>query len=283
MDAVANAAPARRPRRVVERPVPVSINGVVITSAAIAQETQHHGSADPDRVWSLAARALAIRELLSQEAARLGIAADPLDDGEGRSETPEEARHRALLEREVTVPRADEAACRRYYDANLRRFRSPELFEVAHILFPAARNDSDARAAARATAEAVLAEFAAHPDDFAAAAAAHSACPSAKHAGNLGQVGPGQTVAEFETALRGMVAGRVHPELVDTRYGLHIVRLDRRIDGRQLPFELVQARIAEYLDEAVRCRALQQYVSILAGRATVTGVDLAAAGGPLVQ
>ena len=282
MDAVPNAAPARRPRRVVGRAVPVSINGVVIASAAIAQETQHHSSADPDRVWSLAARALAIRELLSQEAGRLGIAAAPLDDGEGRSETPEEARHRALLEREVTVPRADEATCRRYYDANLRRFRSPDLFEVAHILFAAARRDNDARAAARVTAEAVLAELAVRPEGF-AAAATQSACPSAKHAGNLGQIGPGQTVAEFETALRGMVAGVVHPELVETRYGLHIVRLDRRIDGRQLPFELVQARIAEYLDEAVRCRALQQYVSILAGRATVTGVDLAAAGGSLVQ
>jgi len=45
----------------------------------------------------------------------------------------------------------------------------------------------------------------------------------------------------------------------------------------------VRQRIAEYLDEAVHRRALQQYVSILAGRATVTGVDLAAAHGPLVQ
>jgi peptidyl-prolyl cis-trans isomerase C len=61
------------------------------------------------------------------------------------------------------------------------------------------------------------------------------------------------------------------------------VRLDRRIEGRQLPFELVHRRIAEYLDEAVRRRALQQYVSILAGRAQVTGVELAGANGPLVQ
>ena len=42
------------------------------------------------------------------------------------------------------------------------------------------------------------------------------------------------------------------------------------------------AVIAEYLDEAVRRRALQQYVSVLAGRATVTGIDLAGSG-PLVQ
>ena len=52
--------------------------------------------------------------------------------------------------------------------------------------------------------------------------------------------------------------------------------------GRDLPFDLVKGRIAEYLDEAVRRRALQQYVSVLAGRATVTGIDLAGSG-PLVQ
>jgi peptidyl-prolyl cis-trans isomerase C len=80
-----------------------------------------------------------------------------------------------------------------------------------------------------------------------------------------------------------MTPGGVHGELVETRYGFHIVRLDRRIDGRELPFDLVRERIAEYLDEAVHCRALQQYVSILAGRAAVTGVDLGAARGPLVQ
>jgi peptidyl-prolyl cis-trans isomerase C len=129
----------------------------------------------------------------------------------------------------------------------------------------------------------LLAELRQDPTGFAAAAAMHSACPSSKRGGNLGQVSTGQTVAEFETPLRAMVPGAVHPEPVETRYGVHVVRLDRRIDGDQLPFELVHQRIADYLDEAVRCRALQQYVSILAGRAKVRGVDLSAADSPLVQ
>ncbi len=126
-----------------------------------------------------------------------------------------------------------------------------------------------ARAAARGSATALLGELRQRPQSFAAAAALHSACPSSQQGGNLGQIGPGQTVAEFEAALRRMVPGLVHEEPVETRYGFHVVRLDRRI--------------AEYLDEAVHRRALQQYVSILAGRAQVTGVDLGAANGPLVQ
>jgi peptidyl-prolyl cis-trans isomerase C len=266
---------ARR-RRPIRRFVPVTVNGVQVTSADIVRETQHHPATDPDEAWDMAARALAIRELLTQEADRLNVFAEPLEDDQGRRETPEEALLRALVEQQVVVPRADEATCRRYYDANLRRFRSPDLSEVAHILLPRTED-------ARALAESLIEELRQRPERFAEAVAAHSACPSAKQAGNLGQIGPGQTVPEFEDALAGMVVGEIHAEPVETRYGLHIVRLDRRIEGRQLPFELVHRRIAEYLDEAVRRRALQQYVSILAGRAQVTGVELAGANGPLVQ
>jgi peptidyl-prolyl cis-trans isomerase C len=274
---------ASRPaRRRFTRPVPVSINGVAISSADIARETQHHASPDPDDSWALATRALAIRELLSQEADRLGIVAEPIEDDEGRREAESEARLRALLEREVVLPRAGEAECRRFYGQNSRRFRSPDLFEPAHILIAARAGDDEARAAARQAAETLITELQERPGDFAALALAHSACPSSKQGGNLGQIGPGQTVEEFERALASMTAGELHPQPIETRYGMHVVRLDRRIDGRELPFELVQERIAEYLDEAVRRRALSQYISILAGRARVTGIDLAGSG-PLVQ
>ena len=278
------AAAAQRPaRRRFTRAVPVSVNGVVIPNAEIGRETQHHQASDPDDAWMLAARALAIRELLLQEADRLAIVAEPIDDGEGRIETPEEARLRALVEREVVVPHSDEAACRRYYESNRRRFRSADLFEAAHILIVADPGNTAAWDIARQAATRLIADLREAPAGFAAAAASHSACPSSKQGGNLGQVSTGQTVPEFETALRGMVPGMVHPEPVETRYGLHVVRLDRRIDGEALPFDLVRDRIADYLDETVRRRAQQQYVSILAGRAEVAGVDLAAARGPLVQ
>ena len=267
---------AARPRRPVRRFVPVSVNGVAIPSAEIARETQHHQASDPDVAWDLAARALALRELLGQEADRLGIEAEPIEDDEGRRETPQEARLRALVDREVIVPRADEPACRRYYEANRARFRSPTLYEVAHILVPHG-------AQARDQAQALIEDLQAHPARFASLAAMHSACPSAKQGGNLGQIGPGQTVPEFESALAALTPGTVASQPVDSRYGLHVVRVDRRIDGQQLPFDLVRERIADYLEEAVHRRALHQYVAILAGRARLTGVAFGAADGPLVQ
>jgi peptidyl-prolyl cis-trans isomerase C len=269
-------------RRRFARPVPVTVNGIAVAAADIARETQHHHSSDPDQAWTMAARALVIRELLTQEADRLGIEAEPIEDPEGRRETPQEARHRALLEREVVVPRADETACRGYYERNRRRFRSADLFEAAHILLAAPPGDDAVRAAARQRSLELIAELRERPGSFAALAAAHSSCPSAAQGGNLGQLGPGQTVAEFEAALGRMQPG-IHPQPIESRYGLHVVRLDRRIDGRELPFELVRDRIARYLDESVQRRALAQYVTVLASRAAMTGVEFGAATGPLVQ
>ena len=82
-----------------------------------------------------------------------GLEPQPLSDGEGRTETDEEASIRALVEREVSTPAPDEATCRRYYEQNLRRFRSADLYEAAHILIAAHPGDRAAYAAARAEAE----------------------------------------------------------------------------------------------------------------------------------
>jgi peptidyl-prolyl cis-trans isomerase C len=115
----------------------------------------------------------------------------------------------------------------------------------------------------------------------------HSACPSGKVGGNLGQIGPGQTVPEFERALKTIsVNGReniIHAAPIESRYGFHIVKINHHEAGRQLPFEMVQLRIADYLREHVQRTAIRQYIAMLAGRATVTGTDLVGAATPLVQ
>ena len=78
-------------------------------------------------------------------------------DGQGGTE--EEALIRAMLETEVDTPKADEATRRRYYQANLNRFRSPDLFEPMHILFKPAQDDPPAYANACERTESVLAEL----------------------------------------------------------------------------------------------------------------------------
>ncbi|HTO64217.1 MAG TPA: peptidylprolyl isomerase [Bradyrhizobium sp.] len=264
------------------KPKTVSVNGTVISREVIAREVQNHPAEKPILAWQAAARALVVRELLLQESQRLDIAAEPLRDAEGRSETPEEAAMRALIEREVVTPAPDGAACQRFYEQNRRRFRTGDLYEAAHILIAAPRNDVAARAAARAIAEQILASVSEDPALFEELARSRSDCrTSADDGGRLGQVTHGQTVAEFETGLARMREGDT--AIVETRYGFHVVRLDHFAPGQVLPFELARERIADYLATGVQRRALAQYVSVLAGRADIVGVVLAGANSPLVQ
>ncbi|NJM55035.1 MAG: peptidylprolyl isomerase, partial [Verrucomicrobiae bacterium] len=256
------------------KPTNVSVNGVSISREDIAREAQNHPAATPRDAWLSAARALAIRELLLQRARTLGLTAVPMSDENGRRETDDEALVRAVIEIDVVVPTADDAACARFYARNLKRFRTPDLFAASHILIAAAPGDIGGRDAARQSADAILAAALEAPELFEHLAKAHSACPSKDLGGALGQIGPGQTVPEFERALATIPAGTIGREPVETRYGFHIIRVEHCELGRQLPLKAVHKRIAEYLDERVRRSAAAQYVAVLAGAADIAGIDL---------
>ena len=258
-------------------PSEVSVNGVAIPRDAIAREVQHHPASKPIEAWQSAARALVIRELLLQQARRLGIASAPRSDGSGRRETEEEALIRALIEQEVATPEPDDAACRRYYEQNRWRFRSQPIYAASHILFAACRDDVRGFAQAQAAAVSVLAELKLRPERFGDLARAHSACPSAAQGGTLGQITAGQTTMEFEQALTELAPGSISETPVETRYGLHIIRLDGKVEGTELPFDLVVDRIADYIRENVRRRATAQYIARLVSNTQIAGIALAGA------
>ena len=92
----------------------------------------------------------------------------------------------------------------------------------------------------------------------------------------LGQLGPGDTVPEFEAALRRMDEGGITAEPVLSRFGWHIIRLDAMAEGAPLPYETVRPRIAEAMEKAAWTQAVRDFVSALAAGARITGVDLAA-------
>ncbi len=256
------------------RPLNVTVNGVQIARDEIVREMQHHPAGKPIAAWQQAARALVIRELLMQEARRLDIVPHPLTE-DGRRETDEEAIMRGLIDREVVVPKADDETCRRYYERHPSQFRSPDIYEAAHILFAAVADDKDAYAKARVEAEDVLAALLERPESFATMAETYSTCSSAAQGGNLGQITTGQTTPEFEQALVALSPGELCAAPVATRYGFHIIRLDRKHDGKQLPYELVAGRIADYLNESVRRRADAQYIARLVSKAQIEGIELA--------
>lgn len=261
----------------------ISVNGVVIAEAELLAEAQNHPADNPGGALAAAARALVVRELLWQEAQRLGIIAEPDHDAEGRPETQRDAAIRLLIDREVDVPSAGEAECRRYYEQNPDRFSSQPLVEARHILLAAPPQDKAARKAASALARRLCDHLADHPEDFARLAREHSDCPSREQGGNLGQLTQGSTVPEFERAIAQMKPGVISPVPVESRFGYHIVALGRREPGELLPFDLARARIAAWLEAAAWSRAVSQYIAILAGNADISGISLKAGEGPLVQ
>jgi peptidyl-prolyl cis-trans isomerase C len=256
----------------------VGVNGVEITPEAIAQEIQHHPAPDAETAWIEAARALAVRELLLQEARRLKIACDPEDEG-GRIETEEDALVRGLLEIEVNPEAPAESECRRYYEAQVQRFRTPDLLEAGHILIEPESDQDSALAAAEAEARAIAAAIGDDPKAFAQAARAFSKCPSSQQDGSLGQVRRGELAAPVQAGIEALEEGRTGREPVRSRFGWHVLRLHRRIEGQTLPFEMVKERIADMLEARSWSLAAARYVRELAARSQVDGVRIDAQDG----
>ncbi|MDO1529441.1 peptidylprolyl isomerase [Fulvimonas sp. R45] len=217
----------------------------------------------------------AVHELLRQRARELGLLDEGADAAAG-SEAIEQ-----LLAREVRVPEPTPEECRRWYDAHPERYRSGERVHARHILFQV--TPGTPVPAIRAVAEAMLQELRLQPERFEARAREKSNCPSGAQGGQLGQLQRGATVPEFEQAIFAGHELGVLPKLVNTRYGFHIVAVDRRIPGEPLPFEAVAGRVARELHAAAERKALGQYVRVLAGQAELEGVELEAAASPLVQ
>ena len=250
----------------------IRVNDRCIEEDEILREMQYHPAGDADAAREAAAQWLVIRALLLDRARALGI--DEEDDADAVQ---------TVIEREVDIPAPTEAECRRYYDNNKTRFRSPDLVEAAHILLSAAPDDEPRRAEAEAQAGELIDMLTHAPERFGELARAHSACDSRHEDGRLGQISRGDTVPEMETFLFNLEEGQLSPVPVKTRYGLHVVRVDKQLPGRTLPYEAVADRVADYLKDASWRRAFRQYVQLLAGEARISGIDIAAADSPLVQ
>lgn len=253
---------------------PVIVGGRELPEAEIAAEAQLHPAPDAGSARAAAARALAVRQLLLDEAERLEIAADEVRDEAGRTLAQEDARIEGLLAEAIQTPRADEETCRRYYERHRDRFASPPLVEAAHILIEADPADAFAYGLATGDARTLIRQLQAEPERFAELAQARSACPSGKQGGNLGQVSPGKMVQPFEQALFALPENSLCPQPVKTQFGVHVIRSGRRAEGKQLPFEAVREAIGRYLEEASYRRAVAQYIGILADRHGVSGVAL---------
>jgi peptidyl-prolyl cis-trans isomerase C len=254
----------------------VVVNGETIPSAAIAAEAQNHTApADkPGIAWRKAAQALAIRALLLQEARMRGLTGDPEELSPGRVETEDEALIRALLDEALTIAPVTDVDVQAEWAKDRDRFRSAPLWDVSHILCACDPRDEEETAMAEARAKAMLARLDGDAQGF-ALAARESDCESKAQGGHLCQLGPGDTVPEFEAALRMLTEDAMTPAPILSRHGWHLIRLNAIALGQVLPYESVRPKIAQALEKAAWARASREFIETLAKDAQITGASLA--------
>ncbi len=250
-------------------PCHLFVGATPISEAQIGREMQHHRAITPQHARAAAARALVVRELLQREVQRLRLAGERPCEGR---ESEEEAAIRMLLERELEDRVPGEGDCRRYYEQNRERFRTPDRIRVRHILLSAPADDAAARLHARSEGERLIGELKADPVPFADFALRFSACPSKQQGGELGWLQRGQTTPEFDRQIFRLREGlAAFP--VESRWGYHVVSVDEIRPGAALGFDEVRGQICDYLELQLRQRELQHYLLALAQRYEVRGLE----------
>ncbi len=252
-----------------------SINGVAL-----------HNAGDALTADELRQRAYA--ELLRQTAIQKGLLnANDAASTDGVASEAASVAIETLLEQELLVPEPSEEACRRHHAANqASHYTTGERVHVRHILFAVTPGvDLNAlRKQAEGTLLNVRCFDSANTDDaFSKAAKTLSNCPSGAEGGQLGWLTTTDCAPEFAKELFGHAEVGVLPRLVHSRFGLHVVEVLGREAGVAQPFESVHGAVRMTLKQQTYVTALRQYLSLVAGQATVHGVDLEAADTPLVQ
>ncbi|MDP2096637.1 MAG: peptidylprolyl isomerase [Hydrogenophaga sp.] len=257
------------------QPAVASINGMALHEAS---ETP-----DPNTL-----RERAYTELLRQQAVKAGLLPRHTGLVAPELDGAQRAVIEGLLDAAVVSPDPGETECRRYFDANKGRFIVGQALHVRHILFavtPGVNVHALSQRAEAALLELIRKDVA--PGRFEALAVELSNCPSSKEGGDLGWVTPEDCAPELANELFFQTDSRwgmgVHPRLVHTRFGLHIIEVLGRRKGRLPEFEQVQERIQAQLALQSRSTALRQYMQLLVGQAQVEGIALEGADSPLVQ
>ena len=161
---------------------------------------------------------------------------------------------------QVTV---SDSELRQYYEQHQSEYRLPDRVTAQHILFKTQEKKPEEIAAIRQKARDVL-ERAKKGEDFESLAKQFSEDTSAANGGDLGSFTRGQMVPEFEQVAFSLAPGTIS-DLVQTQFGIHIIKVREKQEARNRPFE----ELKEAVRPIVSTRKAEQKVSDVAQQIAV--------------
>lgn len=180
---------------------------------------------------------------------------------------------RASIEHSALAKKAEEVAVfskinitdsdvRAYYETNKQAYKRPKQFKASHILVKVnpASNSEERIALEKKARE--LAEKAKRGDDFYNLAYYNSDDRSKYVGGDLGYFHEGQTVPEFEDAIKKMKTGEIS-DPVKTMFGWHIIKLVELNEAKQLDFDESKAKIREQLEKTEKDKLYNSWLADL--------------------
>ena len=150
-----------------------------------------------------------------------------------------------------------------YYEERQQEYSIPASARAQHILFQTLDKTDEEIEEIRSRALEVL-DRAQSGEDFGDLAREFSEDPSAAAGGDIGTFGPGLMPPEFEIAAFGLGVGGTS-DLVETEFGMHIIRVNEKEEERTRPLEEVRASIESILksqEAAIQAAALSQRVAV---------------------
>jgi len=169
----------------------------------------------------------------------------------------------------VAVPAVTDEELEAYYRDNEYRLTFPEEVRVRHILLTWKRlGTQDDRAAIREQMMPIL-ERARKGEDFAALAREYSEDSETKgKGGDTGFFHRGQRPPAFEQVAFSLKPGEVS-DMVETPFGLHIIRLEEHRPARLLPLEEVREQLRDHLQRERLAAAADQEIKRLRAAAEI--------------
>jgi peptidyl-prolyl cis-trans isomerase C len=168
----------------------------------------------------------------------------------------------------AAVPVVSDEDLATYYRDNEYRLTFPEEVRVRHILLAwKPLGTQDDRAAIRDRIVPIL-EQARSGGDFAELAKRHSEDSTAKNGGDTGFFRRGQMVPAFEKVAFALAPGEVS-HVVETPFGVHILRLEERRPARLLPLEEIREKLRDHVRRERMDAAVEQEIARLRAAAKI--------------